>query len=158
MAEVLFYHLTAMPLEQVLPGLVEKALARGWRVLVRCGSEETIDALDTRLWTFRDDAFVPHGRAGREHANRQPVCLTRQEENPNGAQVLMLVDGARVPPDAVRDFERTCLIFDGGDAARLEEARQDWREATSAGLKATYWAQDGGRWVQRATSAGAGSG
>lgn len=158
MAEVLFYHMTATPLEQVLPGLVEKGLARGWRVLVRCGSAETLEALDTRLWTFRDDAFVPHGRADRPQANRQPVCLTCEAGNPNGAHLLMLVDGARAQPDEVRRFERACLLFDGGEAARLEAARQDWREANAAGLKATYWAQDGGRWVQRATSVGTGSG
>jgi len=158
MAEVLFYHLTATPLEQALPWLIEKALARGWRVLVRVGSEPVLDALDTRLWTFRDDAFLPHGRADRAHADRQPVCLTLAEDNPNGADVLMLVDGARAGADALGAFARACLIFDGGDADRLEAAREAWRSTTAAGLKATYWAQAGGRWVQRSTRAGAGSG
>ena len=64
MAEVLFYHLTAAPLEATLPDLLEKSLARGWRVLLRAGSEAGLGFLDDRLWTFRDDAFLPHGRAG----------------------------------------------------------------------------------------------
>ena len=34
MTETLFYHLERRSLEEILPGLVEKSLARGWR----CGS------------------------------------------------------------------------------------------------------------------------
>ncbi|HMR61928.1 DNA polymerase III subunit chi, partial [Amaricoccus sp.] len=46
MAEVLFYHLTATPLDRTLPDLLEKSLARGWRVLLRCGTQEGLAALD----------------------------------------------------------------------------------------------------------------
>ena len=45
MAEVLFYHLTESTLEDALPGLLEKSLQRGWRALVRTGSEERRDGL-----------------------------------------------------------------------------------------------------------------
>ena len=61
MTEVLFYHLQNMPLERVLPPLLEKSLERGWRVVVQTASEERADALDSHLWTYRDDSFLPHG-------------------------------------------------------------------------------------------------
>ena len=104
------------------------------------------------LWTWRDDSFLPHGTAAGGQAARQPVYLTTGEENPNGATVLMLVDGARAAPAEMAGFARTCLIFDGRDERALEAARDDWRAVRAAGLPAVYWAQEQGRWVQKAAS------
>jgi DNA polymerase-3 subunit chi len=148
-AEVLFYHLTAIPLEQTLPELLEKSLARGWRVLVRAGSEAGLAALDRALWTWRDDAFLPHGTSTDAHPDRQPVYLTLGDENRNRAEVLMLVDGARILPAEAPAFERICLLFDGGDEAAVAAAREDWRRVCAAGLPARYWAREQGRWVEK---------
>jgi DNA polymerase III subunit chi len=149
-AEVLFYHLTASPVEQALPELLERALARGWRAIVRCGSAPALEMLDARLWTWRDDAFLPHGTAAMGHAARQPIWLTCGDENPNGAQLLMLVAGARAVPEEAAAFERVCLLFEAADAEALAAARDDWRAVTAAGLPARYWAQEAGRWVEKA--------
>ena len=48
MADVLFYHLEARPLEAVIPQLLEKTLERGWRAVVEVGSTERAEALRTR--------------------------------------------------------------------------------------------------------------
>ena len=152
MPEVLFYHLTASPLEANLPTMLERSLERGWRVLVRCGSEAGMAALDTALWTYRAASFLPHGTSAGPHPPLQPIYMTLGDENPNGANVLMLVDGARAAPAEMAGFDRTCLIFDGGDERALEAARTDWRTVTAAGLTAQYWAQEQGRWVQKAAS------
>jgi len=61
MTEVLFYHLEQQPLERVLPALVERTLARGWRAVVQAGSEERVEALDTLLWTYSEESFLPQG-------------------------------------------------------------------------------------------------
>lgn len=151
MAEVLFYRLSETPVEAALPELLEKALARGWRVAVRVGTEAGLAFLDDRLWTWRDDSFLPHGVAAGPHAARQPVLLTRGRETPNGAQVLMLVMGARAEPSEMGAFERACVIFEGADPAASAAAREDWRAVTAAGLPAAYWAQEAGRWVRKAS-------
>jgi DNA polymerase-3 subunit chi len=148
---VLFYQLTATPLEASLPEMLERALARGWRVLVRCGSEAGLAALDAMLWTYDEAAFLPHGTAAAGQAALQPVYLTLGDENPNGATVLMLVDSARAPTSEMAAFERTCLIFDGHDERAVEAARADWRAVKAAALPAKYWAQEQGRWVQKAS-------
>jgi DNA polymerase III subunit chi len=153
LGEVLFYHLDATTsLEETLPVLLERTLGRGWRALVRCGSEAGLAALDARLWTYSDDSFLPHGTAAAGEAGRQPVWLTIGDDVPNGAEVLMLVDGARASPAEMARFTRTCLIFDGADTRALEAARADWRAVTAAGLPARYWAREHGRWVQKAAS------
>ena len=151
MAEVLFYQLTASPLEASLPELLERSLARGWRVLLRCGSEAGMASLDELLWTYSEASFLPHGTARAGHAGLQPIYLTLGDENPNGANVLMLVDGARAAPAEIGGFERTCLLFDGNDERAVEAARADWRAVKAAALPAKYWAQEQGRWVQKAS-------
>jgi DNA polymerase III subunit chi len=151
-AEALFYRLTASPVEATLPELLEKSLARGWRVLVRAGSAEGLAFLDERLWTYRDDSFLPHGVETGDRAAEQPILLATGLENRNAAQVLMLTLGARAEPGEMARYERTCLIFDGADAEAVEAARDDWRAVVASGLPAKYWAQEDGRWTQKASS------
>ena len=59
-----------------LPSLVEKTLERGWRAVVQAGSEERVEALDTLLWTYREESFLPHGTKRDGNAASQPVFLT----------------------------------------------------------------------------------
>ena len=154
MTEVLFYHLSAQPLERASPEILEKCVARGLRVTLRAGSRERVEALNAHYWTYRDEGFLPHGVAGDGPAERQPIYLTDGEETPNDPQVLMLVDGAEAKPEDMGRFERVVLMFDGNDAEAVDRARGQWRAVSEAGLKAIYWAQDDGRWVKKAENAG----
>ncbi len=96
MTEILFYHLKGQTPEQVLPALLQKSLERGWRVVVQASSDERVEALDAHLWTWRDDSFLPHGTWRDAEAAEQPIVLTAGDENPNGATVRFLVDGANL--------------------------------------------------------------
>src|SRR5262245_2785413 len=128
MTEILFYHLQQQPLEKVLPTLLEKSLERGWRVVVQASSEERVDALDSHLWTYRDDAFLPHGTWRESDAREQPVLLTVKDDNPNAAVVRFLVDGAAVPDDA-DTYQRLVLLFNGEDPEAVAAARERWTAA-----------------------------
>ena len=145
--EVWFYHLERTGLDQALPGLLEKTLARGWKAVVRTGDPGRIDHLDSWLWTYRDDSFLPHGGAEDASAARQPVLLTAADETPNGAEALFLIDDAQ--PGDLFDFSRCIFIFDGHDAPALEAARKSWKAFKSAGHPVTYWRQSETRgWSQ----------
>ena len=89
--EFWFYHLERQPLQAVLPVLVEKTLARGWRALLRFSTLERLETIDSALWTYRDESFLPHGSARDGHPGRQPAFLTLDDANPNGAAVLFLL-------------------------------------------------------------------
>ena len=97
-AEVLFYHLEQRPLDEVLPMLVEKTIERGWKAVIQAGSAERVEALDLLLWTHKDGSFIPHGTMKSGHADLQPVFLTTETDNPNGATVRFMVDGAQLEP------------------------------------------------------------
>lgn len=149
MAEVLFYHLTESTLEDALPPLLEKSLQRGWRVVVQAGSEERRDALDTHLWVYREDSFLAHGTDRDPWPADQPVVLTTREDNPNGAQIRFLVDGAS-PPDLAA-YSRAVFLFDGHDATQLDAARGQWKSVRAAGHEVTYWQQSADRrWERKA--------
>lgn len=146
MTEMLFYHLKGQTPEQVLPALLQKSLERGWRVVVQASSDERVEALDAHLWTWRDDAFLPHGTSRDPEPAAQPIVLTANEENPNGATVRFLVDGASVPENG-ESYERVVVLFDGDDPDAVDAARQHWTKAKAAGVEVTYWQADGeGRW------------
>lgn len=149
MTELLFYHLERQSLEAVLPQLLEKSLARGWRVVVQSSSEERVEALDAHLWTYRDDSFLPHGTFRESLLSDQPVLLTVSDDNPNRASVRFLIDRAQPPADA-NSYERIVVLFDGEDEEARAEARELWRAKKTEGFDVTYWQSDEqGRWQRR---------
>lgn len=149
MAEALFYHLTETRLEEALPGLLERSIARGWKVVVQSGSDERRDALDTHLWTYSDESFLAHGVDHEPHAEMQPILLTTGNSNANAATIRFFVDGA--VPDEVEGYERLIFMFDGHDQMQVEAAREHWKSLKTKGFSATYWQQKPTReWERKA--------
>ena len=146
--EILFYHLQGRSLEQTLPDLLEKCLERGWRSVVQLGSRERCEALDAFLWTYRDESFLPHGSAVDGNAARQPIWITADGDNPNGANVRFFADGAAI--SGVDSYQRAVLLFDGNDIEMVEKARSAWKALASDGHQTTYWQQSAkGGWEKK---------
>lgn len=149
MPEALFYHLTESRLEEALPGLLERSLQRGWKVVVQSGSEERRDVLDTHLWSFSDESFLAHGLDVDPFAARQPIVLTTADSNPNGATIRFFVDGAE--PMSLEGYERLIFMFDGHDEMQVQAARGHWKDVKEKGFSATYWQQKPTReWERKA--------
>lgn len=147
--EIFFYHLERRTLEDVLPTLLLRSVEKGWRAAVQATSEERLAALDTLLWSFSEESFLPHGTAKDGQASAQPIYLTVEDDNPNGAQVRFLLDGAELADAS--GYQRLVFIFDGRDAEALARARVQWQAARGSGHVVSYWQQDAdGRWQQKA--------
>lgn len=136
-----FYHLTALPLERVLPRIAERLVGDGERLLIVADDAAALDRIDDLLWTYAADSFLPHGREGAH----QPVLLREDCEPTNGARNIALIDG-RWREEALA-FERAFHLF---DEATVGAAREAWRSLTAReGVERRYWKQDeGGRWAQ----------
>ena len=151
MTEIWFYHLQSQPLVRALPTLVEKAVERGWRVVVQTVDEQRLKLLDDLLWTYAPASFLAHGVASDKDAARHPILLTMSSDNPNAAQVRMYVDGSEVasaPETAV--YERVMLMFDGRDETELAAARRQWTRLKGQGFTLAYWQQsEEGRWERK---------
>ena len=147
--DILFYHLTETRVEDALPALLERSLERNWRVTVQTASAERRDLLDGHLWTYRPDSFLPHGLDTDPFPGMQPILLTAGGENPNGASVRFVIDGAE--PPALSGYERVVFMFDGHDAAQVEGARAQWKRLKGEGHTLSYWQQTPeGRWERKA--------
>jgi len=154
MGDVYFYHLTRSALPVALGLLLEKCLARGWKVAVRGTARAGLEALDAALWLGPEERFLPHGLAGGPHDARQPVLLTDRPEAPNAPDCLMAVEGADVEPGELVRYARICVVFDGANGGQLSHARTLWRSLTAAGASAQYWSEESGRWEKKAQSGG----
>ena len=153
MGNALFYHLTRSSAEQLVPTLLGKSLAAGWRVELRGQDRNRMARLDEALW--QGDGFLPHGLAGGPHDALQPVLLTVTEDGPppsgdNRPDCLIALDGAGVDPAECAQAQRVCIVFDGNDPEALDRARGQWRALTGAGVAAEYWSEAGGRWERKA--------
>jgi DNA polymerase-3 subunit chi len=148
MAQAMFYHLTRSTVEDTLRMLLVRALGQGWRVMLRGTDADRLDWLDQKLWLGADDDFLPHGREGGPHDAAQPVLLGLGPAA-NGANAVVLVDGALATLDEARAMDRVWLLFDGADAAAVAAARGEWKRLTEAGVPAQYWSEDSGRWTMK---------
>ena len=147
--EVWFYHLERSEAGEVLPELLDKARARGWRALVVTGAPERTAEISARLWGWREESFLAHGRADEPEARRQPILLSADGENHNGAEAVLLLDGAEPPP--LDGFSRCIDLFDGRDPEAVAAARRRWSAARKAGRPVSYWRQtEAGGWKKQA--------
>ena len=149
MPEIRFYHLTRRTAEQALPELLNRALSKGYRLVVRSRDEADSERLNEHLWTYDPDSFLAHGSARDGKADRQPVFLVHGNDNPSGADVLMLMPGAVT--DAIEPYALCCVLLNGQDDAQVAEARGLWKVWKEAGHTITYWQQgEDGKWAQKA--------
>lgn len=145
-----FYHLQNQTLEDVLPKLLEKAYETGKKIKVKVGTEERVEFINTLLWTYNDEAFIPHGSKKDGFATEQPIWLTNEYNNPNDATMLFLVDSAIASLDEAKNYERIFNIFDGNAQTALEQARSFWKELKNAEQELYYWQQSSsGSWQQK---------
>lgn len=150
MSRVDFYHLQNQTLENVLPKLLEKRM-KPEKSQNQSRQRRARRIYQYVLWTFNDQSFIPHGSRKDGFGEMQPIWLSAGDDNPNGATMLFLVDGAKIDLDSLKQYERVFNIFDGNSETAVNAARTFWKELKGAGEEIYYWQQeDNGRWKQKA--------
>lgn len=143
-----FYHLQKSSLEQALPVLAEKVYSTGKRLLIKTELTERAEYLNTLLWTYRPDSWLPHGTETEGNEAVQPVLITTADANANSAEMIMLTDGGTL--EEIQPFERCLNLFNGHDEDALQNARGLWKAVVDAGHEAYYWQQnDAGKWEMK---------
>ena len=148
MAEIGFYHLLRTGPDQALPQLLGRTLKAGQRAAIRCGSPERVAALDTALWLTPDPDWLPHGTPQSGNPDLQPIWLTTEDDAPNGARFLFLIDGTQSA--RLSDCDRVFDLFDGNDETAVAAARTRWKTAKDAGHALAYWQQTPRGWEKKA--------
>lgn len=148
MTEYWFYHLETSMLEGVLPELLDKTRARGWRALVALPKDRA-NSLDEFLWTYKDESFLPHGRDDEPMADQQPIVLASEAISSAGFECVFLIDGHDVKIDPNTD--RVLVMIDGRNQNSVQASRMKWKELKSEGATLSYWQQnDRGKWEKNA--------
>lgn len=147
--EFRFHHLERRRLDAALPDLLEAALGEGLRIVVQTPDPQARDALNGRLWTYREDSFLPHGGPGDGDPATQPIFLTETDATPNGARLRVLLAPAAALRFATDEAERIVVIFEARDEEAMAEARAAWKALRDAGAATSYWREgDEGGWVR----------
>ena len=142
MTRIDFYHLQKAPLEQVLPKLCEKAYTTGKHIKILLGNAERVEFINSLLWTYSEESFLPHGSKRDGFAEEQPIFISADEVNENNADLLILADGAQLDVTKLNAYERVLNIFDGNDEIALNNARAYWKEIKTLGGELHYWQQN----------------
>ena len=142
MGNALFYHLTRSPAESLLPVLIGKSLAAGWRVELRGTDPERMDQLDRHLWQGDEQ----RGRWGRRrlHFGAGPFRVALVEERVE-ASVLLVGDLSPGVLDGLDEGEEFVvdLVERHGDVGRGGWIR---------GPRRTCRARRGSWWRRRRTA------
>jgi len=142
--QVDFYHLTALPLERVLPRIAERVLEGGGRLLVVAGEVALAQRIDRDLWAYAPESFLAHGRAGEGGEAEQPVLIAEGIDPANGARNIAIADG--LWRDEALAFDRAFLFF---DEATIDGARAAWKALGGReGVERNFWKNEDGRWVK----------
>lgn len=129
---VQFYHNAENPLALACE-LASRAFAGGRKVALRTADAASARQLDQMLWSFEQQAFVPHVMAGSPLAAETPVVIGHAEapaEWPHAGILLNLADD--VPP-GFEHFGRVVEIIGQGEAQKLP-ARARWTHYKRMGL------------------------
>jgi DNA polymerase-3 subunit chi len=146
---VQFYHLTATPLEQALPKLLEKAIAGGYRALILAENDARAEQINTLLWSYEPTSFLPHGSINDGKPAQQPILIASDNTSINAAKLLIITDGRNVLENNA-DYEKVLDIFDGTDAQKTASARLRWTAYKNAGYDISYFKQnERGGWQKK---------
>lgn len=134
MTQVEFIKLNRPERASILCDLAEKYFLAGQRVLVMVQDDNQGVTLDQFLWTWKKGAFVPHVyENGSVECLDEPVVIVAGEENPNGAEVLLM--GAPCSLEFIRHFRHVIDFAESFDETRLEESRERFRSYREHGFK-----------------------
>lgn len=135
MSEVIFHVNTPDPLAYTCR-LLRKALGRYAKVVVS-GDGDVLGRLDTSLWTFAAQSFVPHcwSDADKTMLRASPVVLGTADSALPPAPLLVRLNGT-----AAAEFDRFPKIIEvvGQNEPALREARGRWKYYLAQGHSVTH--------------------
>jgi DNA polymerase-3 subunit chi len=146
--ELSFYHFTSSPLAVGLPRLIKKIYESKQNLLVVCKTQSEMNELDRVLWSFSPKEFIPHGIAGQEDAELQPVLFAmNQSANQNSAEILLSSNGEVV--DLNSSFKKYLYAFYGNsqEVKHMLDLYNEYK--TRENINAIFWRQDQiGKWTK----------
>ncbi|MDR2781733.1 MAG: DNA polymerase III subunit chi [Holosporaceae bacterium] len=140
--EINFYHVSQGNLVPSSLRLLEKIYSSGQRCVFFSPDEERVKIIDKALWTFSTNAFIPHGDMNFGFSDRQPIYFTNRIENPNNANVLMMID--TIDYKEHHNFKRIIIVFE--EKQQAENANALYNDLKKNNVNVNYWKQNPKGW------------
>jgi len=146
--EYWFYHLESATIKGVLPDLLEKTRARGWRALIKLPADQLAE-MDEYLWTYQDSSFLPHGRSDEPLADIQPITLSSSMDTTDNHQAVFLLGGVDITD--MTGVERCIIMINGRSEDDVRRERERWKALKDNGAVLSYYQQnERGAWDKKA--------
>ena len=152
MTSVNFYESSADSAIRAACKLLDKVYLAGYRAVVRTADNESMHIIDKELWTFAQKSFIPHATCIDPHPELQPVYITTNEENPNQADICVLVGTVS---GIFNKFDKTLVIFDAKDLDTSAKAQDCYNKLNLPSNVVNYYTQNTkGAWSPRSDNHG----
>ena len=131
MTEVIFIEVTASLMEMRACEIAERTYAKGDRLQIIAADQQQAVRLDSLLWTFRPDSFVPHGLLeGEKDEIVPPILICAREERLPGFDFLLMLDYC--PVEIVGQFSKAIHLVVLDNPERLQASRRYWTQLKEA--------------------------
>jgi DNA polymerase-3 subunit chi len=90
--------------------IAEKAWRQGLRVLIHTNDQQETESMDSLLWSFSDQSFLPHGRLGQADPAANPILVGHADDPADEHQLL--INLASDLPTWFSRFERVAECID----------------------------------------------
>ena len=149
MAEVYFYHLLKQNTYDVLLKLLIKVYESNRKSIVIVGKKDSIDRLDSFLWTFNSSQFLPHNTIKDTNVDLSPIVIMERYQNPNKASIVFLIEKGQLEIDLIKCHERVCILFNNEDVERLEYIEKLKLDLYANGIDFKYWSEISTGWIEK---------
>lgn len=115
--------------------LVEQAYQQGLRSYVYAANDDQAKRMDEVLWTFRDQAFIPHELLSTASPSH-PRIMAVIGVSPNAPADFqsLLINLSDVVPETITSFARICEVVDA-DPQHKQQARERYKQYREQGCQ-----------------------
>jgi DNA polymerase III subunit chi len=137
MQTIRFYELTSARFQAdpllLVAKLAEKAFESEQGCLILVNDDDQARAVDDKLWSYADDAFLPHQVAGQDDDDDAPVLIVPPEFAPPVREVTI-----NLRPAPVQQFGSRLLEIIPADDEGKNLARARFKGFVAQGLKPSH--------------------
>ena len=145
--KVYFYNSSQRDIIADISWLTEKLYKERNRIVVYCKDQETVELINTFLWSYKEDMFIPHSVEKNEQSIIDPVLITTEVDQNHNYNVLLAINGVLINEKDWLNFATVYYFFDYKENKEKENARLMWKSFSALDITCKYWVNKENKWV-----------
>ena len=145
--KVYFYNSSQRDIIADISWLTEKLYKERNRIVVYCKDQETVELINTFLWRYKEDVFIPHSVEKNEQSIIDPVLITTEVDQNHNYNVLLAINGVLINEKDWLNFATVYYFFDNKENKEKENARLMWKSFSALDITCKYWVNKENKWV-----------